>query len=802
MGRKLKIWMLLAAALFFTAVMPRQAQAETDPVEVTVKLDACKGHEAIAKAIAGQEYEQTGTVVTIPLRHSELYPDDGYSTNGSMQLAAMVLSNKVRSAFEDPDTGFEDVIDNGEHLVYLGYNYIVGLREMQRYSAWDEINSDFSNDPVSEGQMFYLLWEIPTKSVTVSVKPPLCGTEINRQIAYGNPTSFYTEPGPEIEVTGSATISLGHAFYSSYNYDAVWIDNKDGYLGQYYGDGTGNGYLNDVTVKGGNPYYVYFQLDCDFGYFTGTKENNHITVNGKAPVTIKGSAVVAEITAEHVPKGDIKTTPATCVKAGKTEDTCTVCGDVITETIPALGHTWKFSGFTWTGNEKNGYTKAAAEYVCENDKTHKKTVEAEIKETVTAPGCETKGKSAFKASVSAKKSLDGKAHSESKEGKPTEATGHTWKAPVFTWTKDGKGGYSGAEAVFVCKNDSAHKIAVKAAVASQKVKSKCDAEGMTLYTATFSAKDCPDGKEYTDQAGAEITDPTGHTWEFVGFTWTGNKAKGYTKATANYVCSRDPLHKYSVDAVITEEVTEPTKEKDGKTVYTAAVSEKDSPDGKAYSAQKDATRTTASDEPEKKPEEQTAEKKISGRLFAKMTAKGKTSLKITWNKIKGAEGYDIFLGKCNKKTAAKKIKTITGNKTFRYTKKKLKKATAYKVSVKAWIEKDGRKEYVKTSQTVHAYTAGGNAKYTNTKGVKLKKSKITLKVGKKKTIKATVIKLKKGKKISKHMSKLTYKSSNSKIASVSKNGTIKAKKAGRCKIYVIAANGAKKTVRVTVKQKS
>ena len=46
---------------------------------------------------------------------------------------------------------------------------------------------------------------------------------------------------------------------------------------------------------------------------------------------------------------------------------------------------------------------------------------------------------------------------------------------------------------------------------------------------------------------------------------------------------------------------------------------------------------------------------------------------------------------------------------------------------------------------------------------------------------------------------LRYVSSNKKIATVSKSGKITAKSKGSCKVYVIAVNGARKAVRVTVK---
>ena len=57
---------------------------------------------------------------------------------------------------------------------------------------------------------------------------------------------------------------------------------------------------------------------------------------------------------------------------------------------------------------------------------------------------------------------------------------------------------------------------------------------------------------------------------------------------------------------------------------------------------------------------------VSGTLLAQMKASGKTKLKLTWTKIKGAEGYDIFFAKCNSKeskTKLKFVKTVKGNAT-------------------------------------------------------------------------------------------------------------------------------------------
>ena len=75
---------------------------------------------------------------------------------------------------------------------------------------------------------------------------------------------------------------------------------------------------------------------------------------------------------------------------------------------------------------------------------------------------------------------------------------------------------------------------------------------------------------------------------------------------------------------------------------------------------------------------------------------------------------------------------------------------------------------------------------------------MTIKVGKKKTIKASYT-LQKGKKASIHIAKFRYESTNTKVATVTKKGVVKAKKKGTAYIYVYAQNGVYKKVKVTVK---
>ena len=195
----------------------------------------------------------------------------------------------------------------------------------------------------------------------------------------------------------------------------------------------------------------------------------------------------------------------------------------------------------------------------------------------------------------------------------------------------------------------------------------------------------------------------------------------------------------------------------------------------------------------------------SGVLIAKMSTKGKKGLKIKWNKLEGAEGYDVFFAHCDtdkKIYKFKKIKTLKAGSGLSCTKTGLKKGTAYKAYVKAWAMKGGKKVYVSRSPTIHAFTGGCNKVYTSPKRVILKSKKsVTLKPGSTAGIKAKVTKLKKNRKLisKEHERKLRYLSSDNKIATVSKSGRITAKSKGSCKVYVITVNGVYKVVNVTVK---
>lgn len=182
-----------------------------------------------------------------------------------------------------------------------------------------------------------------------------------------------------------------------------------------------------------------------------------------------------------------------------------------------------------------------------------------------------------------------------------------------------------------------------------------------------------------------------------------------------------------------------------------------------------------------------------GLLRAQTTKLKKNSVTVKWNKVKNADGYIVYGAKCGAKSKYKVLKVVSG-KTTSYTHKKLKKGTYYKYNIVAFKYVNGVKVTLAASKKIHATTLGG--KYGVAKAVKLNKSNVKIKKGKTFKIKASEIK--KDKKIKRHRA-ICYESSNTKIATVNSKGKIKAKKKGKCTIYVYAQNGVYKTVKVTVK---
>lgn len=201
-------------------------------------------------------------------------------------------------------------------------------------------------------------------------------------------------------------------------------------------------------------------------------------------------------------------------------------------------------------------------------------------------------------------------------------------------------------------------------------------------------------------------------------------------------------------------------------------------------------------------------KKVTGILLPKAIANGSSRQTVTWTPLTNVDGYYVYEANCNtpKKTYHfKKVADVKASAPRVYKQSGLKKGVAYKYYVAAYQIKNGKKKVVKKSLSVHSIAGNLMRKrvsYTNVKKVSVNKNAVTLKVGKTYRIQPSVkgvysncAILQKG-----HAAMFRYVYiKDGKNISVSSTGIVKAKKAGKCNVYVLGTNGVRAKVAVTVK---
>ena len=170
-----------------------------------------------------------------------------------------------------------------------------------------------------------------------------------------------------------------------------------------------------------------------------------------------------------------------------------------------------------------------------------------------------------------------------------------------------------------------------------------------------------------------------------------------------------------------------------------------------------------------------------------------------------ADGYEIYVAPCGSKFTSAPTKTITtgSTKAWNLTKlngKKLNLTKNYKVKIYAYRNVDGTKTRIADGYMLHI-AGPKSAAYTNAKQVSAKKSSYSVKAGKTLQLVFSVNRenSRKSNLPKSHVALLRYWSTDKSIATVSSNGKVKGVKKGTCYVYAIAANGAKKKVKITVK---
>ena len=194
-----------------------------------------------------------------------------------------------------------------------------------------------------------------------------------------------------------------------------------------------------------------------------------------------------------------------------------------------------------------------------------------------------------------------------------------------------------------------------------------------------------------------------------------------------------------------------------------------------------------------------SDKDISGSaysmlLFRSTSAKAKY-IDLRWKKVSGARKYVIYGNRCGAKNRLKKLRTVKGSK-YRVKKvagKSLAKDKYYKFVL---VAVDSKGKVVSTSKTIHVATT--KAKAGNHKAVKTKVKTKTVRKGKSFKLGAKTVPVSKKRAVKKHVA-IRYESAKRNVATVSRNGTVRAKAKGSCYVYAYAQNGVYKRVKVTVK---
>lgn len=510
------------------------------------------------------------------------------------------------------------------------------------------------------------------------------------------------------------------------------------------------------------------------------------------------------------------TVPPTCTTGGYDVYTCERCGKTEHRNeVPAIagGHTYQFTKTVAPTCTEQGYDLYTCSKCGSTEKRNVKPIDPSNHNytiTVSAPTCTEKGYTKHTCSRCGNTYNDNYIN----------ASGHSFTNYVLdgnaTCTQDGtmtakcdkcsetntipapgsKLGHdyaqtvtpatcvSGGYTTYVCTrcNDTYvgnHVDAIGHSYNNVVTPPTCTAGGYTTHTCVrgdstyVDSQTSPLGHSYTATVVAATTTSQGYTV----YTCTrcgANYVSDYTPVLPALTPSEDKIAKeYGVDAKTAQEIN--------YIFITNNVS--------SDTASLTESRMTA------KPPKGDGDYKGSnfGLLRAQTTKLKKNSVTVKWNKVKNADGYIVYGAKCGAKSKYKVLKVVSG-KTTSYTHKKLKKGTYYKYNIVAFKYVNGVKVTLAASKKIHATTLGG--KYGVAKAVKLNKSKVKIKKGKTFKIKASEIK--KDKKIKRHRA-ICYESSNTKIATVNSKGKIKAKKKGKCTIYVYAQNGVYKTVKVTVK---
>ena len=436
--------------------------------------------------------------------------------------------------------------------------------------------------------------------------------------------------------------------------------------------------------------------------------------------------------------------------------------------IPAV-HDWGEATYTWSSDNKT----VTASHTCQNaDCSETETETGNVTSKVTKqPTCSAQGQATYTASFK----KDGFETQTKTVEIAIDPNAHEWGSPTYAWSADNKT----VTAKRTCKHNAAHVQTEKSTVTQEVTKQPtCIAKGQITYTVSFENAAF---KTQTKTMALDV-DPQKHAWGSPTYTWS----KDNSTVVAVRKCANNATHMQVEVASSTSKVTKTaTSKAAGTRTYTAKFKA-----SWAKTQKKDVKIAKLPPEP-------------TSVALAKLTAKGKTKLRLSWSKVAGAGRYLAKFAPCNTKGKTCKLKRVKtlGAGTTSLVRSGLKENTLYKAKIVAQAKKGGKWVTISKSELIHAATGNQKGKYTNATALALNTTNMTLKAGKTATLSGLVQKAVEGEGMTAavHSKLLRFISNNKRIATVNAEGKVTAKGPGTCKIYVQTSNGIWKSCEVTVK---
>ena len=559
----------------------------------------------------------------------------------------------------------------------------------------------------------------------------------------------------------------------------------------------------DADQKEGNGYRVfmrYFRPEDaqDQTYVLESSDPAIMTVDGDSFKFVRAGTVTLTVYAKYRPSakftktfkvshifdGGLITRQPTCSVKGEKVYTCLACGDTKTEDINTIPHTWNDGEVTEPANCTEHGEKTFTCVVCGGEKTEPTPLDPTAHNwdegiVTTEPKCFDAGVRTFTCT----RCGDKRTEAVEQIGYHTPGEERTENEKQATCTENGS--YDVVVRCTVCDavlesetfttDALGHDDQMEYTAANPVT---CTADGNAEY---WHCSKC--GKYFSDGKGEQLLPEgqrvilaTGHKWDAGKITTVPTATKTGVKTFTCTVCGT------------TKELILPTRSS-----QVAADGTKVGPGASEEVANQAITGMKNDADPAGS---------TYGLLKAKSVKQGKTSVKVTWSKVKGAKKYVVYGNACGKSNKMKKLATVTGSS---YTAKKIinnkgkkvkvKKGTYYKFII---VALDGNRNVVSTSKVIHAATKGGKVGNDKSVSTKAKKNKVTVKVKKTFVLKAKAVPVSKKMKVKKHRS-IAFESSDKTIATVSARGVITGKRKGTCYVYAYAQNGVSKKITVTVK---